>query len=95
MNNIKFSPRSKIELIDAWEWYESRQKGLVDRFISVVEKKLLTIVKYPKRFPVRFEGFRETLINNFPYVIIYFIDGNSIIISSIFNSSRNPKRKYR
>ena len=94
MNNIKFSPRSKIELIDAWGWYESRQKGLGDKFLSLVEEKLITIAKYPKRFPVRSEGFRETLINKFPYAIIYFIEGNSIIISSIFNSSRNPKGKY-
>ncbi len=95
MNRIEFSQKSKIELIDAWEWYESRQKGLGDKFIYEVEKKVNTIIKYPKRFPIRSEPFRETLINKFPYIIIYFIFENRIIISHIFHAARNPKRKYR
>jgi len=63
MNKIEFSVRSKTELVDIWEWYESRQAGLGDKFITLLEKKLNTIEKYPKRFPVRSEGFREALIN--------------------------------
>ena len=38
MNRIEFSQKSKIELIDAWEWYQSRKKGLGDKFIYEVEK---------------------------------------------------------
>lgn len=85
MNRIEFSQKSKIELIDVWEWYESRQKGLGDQFIYEVEKKIVTIIKYPKRFPIRTQSFRETLISKFPY----------IIISHVFHGSRNPKKKYR
>lgn len=95
MNKIEFSIRSKTELIDIWEWYESRQTGLGDKFISLLEKKLNTIEKYPKRFPIRSERFREALVSKFPYLVIYFIEEDRIIVSSIFYAGRNPKRKYK
>jgi len=44
----------------------------------------------------RRKGFRETKINVFPYLIIYRIQKRKkiVAISSIFHTSRNPKKKY-
>lgn len=95
MLTIEISGKGKAELIDAWNWYENKQQGLGDRFILAFEKKLSVIIKNPTRNVCRVEGFRETLINKFPFLIIYFLHENSIIVSSVFHTSRNPKKKLK
>ena len=93
---IEFLSRARKELMEAWEWYDDRWIGLGDRFMREVEKKVQQIEKTPERYAERRKGFRETKINVFPYLIIYRIQKRKkiVAISSIFHTSRNPKRKY-
>lgn len=41
-------------------------------------------------------GFRETKIGVFPYLIVYKLQKRKkiVAISSIFHTSKNPKKKY-
>lgn len=89
-------PRARKELLDAWDWYEDKWTGLGDRFMREVEKKLQQIEKTPERYAEHRKGFREAKIKVFPYLIIYRIQKRKkiIAISSIFHTSRNPKKKY-
>ena len=93
---VELLPRARKELIDAWDWYDDKWTGLGDRFMREVEKKLDQIEKTPERYPERRKGFRETKVRVFPYLIIYRIQKRKkiIAISSIFHTSRNPKKKY-
>ncbi|MBN8851647.1 MAG: type II toxin-antitoxin system RelE/ParE family toxin [Sphingobacteriales bacterium] len=61
-----------------------------------VEKRLEQVAKTPERYAERRKGFRETNLKIFPYLIIYRIHKRKkiIAISSIFHTSRNPKKKY-
>ncbi len=93
---IILQPRALKELLDAWIWYEEKQKDLGDRFEIEVYKHLKEIEQHPKRYPERKLFFRETKIKTFPYLVIYRIDEEEkvILISSIFHTSRNPEAKY-
>jgi mRNA-degrading endonuclease RelE of RelBE toxin-antitoxin system len=93
---IEFLPRARKELLEAWDWYDDRWSGLGDRFMREVEKKVQQIEKTPERYAERKKGFRETKIRVFPYLIIYRIQKRKkiIAISSVFHTSRNPKKKY-
>jgi plasmid stabilization system protein ParE len=93
---IEFLPRARKELLEAWDWYDDRWSGLGDRFMREIEKKLEQIQKTPERYAERRKGFRETKIKVFPYLIIYRMQKRKkiIAISSIFHTSRNPKKKY-
>ena len=86
------------EYIEAYEWYEQKQKGLGDRFMNSVEKKLQQINEHPEYFGKRQNSnFREAKVENFPYMIVYeFFNRKQLIhIAAIYHSKRNPKRKYR
>lgn len=93
---VELLPRARKELLDAWDWYDDRWTGLGDRFMREVEKKLEQIEKAPERYAERKKGFRETKIKVFPYLIIYRLQKRKkiIAVSSIFHTSRNPRKKY-
>lgn len=86
------------EYIQAYEWYELRQKGLGDRFMGYVEKKLQQISEHPEYYGKRQNSrFRETKVDNFPYLIVYeFFKRKQLIhIAAIYHGKRNPRNKYR
>lgn len=93
---VELLSRARRELLAAWDWYDDRWPGLGDRFVREVEKRMQQIEKTPERYAERRIGFRETKVNIFPYLIIYRIQKRKkvVAISSIFHTSRNPRKKY-
>ncbi|HEY4060498.1 MAG TPA: type II toxin-antitoxin system RelE/ParE family toxin [Puia sp.] len=93
---IELLPRARKELLDAWDWYDDRWNGLGDRFVGEINKTLEQIEKTPERYAEQKNGFRETKIKIFPYLIIYRIQKRKkiVAISSIFHTSRSPRKKY-
>lgn len=95
---ITITSDARAEYIAAYIWYEEQRKGLGEEFYLSVEKKIALIATNPQLFSGRHKKFREVLIDKtFPYKIVYHIDikNESIIVSSIFHTSRKPKKKYR
>ena len=45
--NIRFVPEAVKDLDDAFEWYESEQKGLGKRFVLIIDESILRIARYP------------------------------------------------
>ena len=46
-------------------------------------------------FPVKLYGYREATVSVFPFVIIYEILDDIIIINAVFNTSKNPVKKSK
>jgi hypothetical protein len=59
----------------AYNYYEDHRLGLVDEFIEEVKEKIAYIRKYPLHFPKVEKEFRQTLIDRFPYLLIYELSG--------------------
>ncbi|MBC7874141.1 MAG: type II toxin-antitoxin system RelE/ParE family toxin [Ferruginibacter sp.] len=95
--SIVFHPEADKEYRESFLWYERKTKGLGYRFEAVIDKKIDLIIDKPERYPKRKGRYREALVENFPYVIVNRINKGleKIIISSLFHTSRNPKKKYR
>ncbi len=95
--SIVFHPEADKEYRESFLWYERKAKGLGYRFEKAIDEKIDGIRNHPDRFPKRKGSYRETLVDDFPYVIIYRVNKETekIFISSLFHTSRNPKKKYR
>lgn len=94
---VEFDIRAETEYSKAIEWYEDQQPGLGSRFEESVQKLIRYIGDTPLIFPNKKYDTREGKIEDFPYLVVYkiFPAKNLIYITSIFHTSRNPKRKYR
>ena len=92
--NIEISKLAYFELDEAVAFYESRKKGLGKEFMAYLKGYISILKTHPELFPIKRKNiFRELPLKKFPFVIIYEIIENDVIIYSFFHTSRNPNNK--
>lgn len=81
----------------AVEWYAARSIKAAENLIIEVEHALRLICDNPDRWRNEYKHYHELGIKKYPYVIIYSAeeDKQLVIVTAIFHTSRNPKKKYR
>lgn len=79
---------------DAYDWYEEQQNDLGKIFLFSLNDCINRIQLYPKANSKTKKNYRQARVRKFPYVVVYEIIKNEIIIFSVFHTSRNPKNKY-
>ncbi|MDY0930099.1 type II toxin-antitoxin system RelE/ParE family toxin [Chryseobacterium sp. CFBP8996] len=90
---LSLSPNAEADLLESALWYESRQIGLGEKFTKKIEAYLSRIQNNPLHFPLKKGNLREAYIQKFPFVIIYEIVENEIVVFSVFNTYQNPEKK--
>ena len=80
-----------LDIQEAFEWYEVHESGLGFEFIEEIESGYLKISKHPLHYTSINQRFRRLRINRFPYLVVYEVEGNVVIINSVRHISRKPK----
>ena len=74
------------------DWYDEQQAGVGDRFLLEVVNTFLLIAADPLHYQERFsKKFRYAKVHDFPFVVIFKIKKQLIVVNSVFHTSRNPK----
>ncbi|WP_339703772.1 type II toxin-antitoxin system RelE/ParE family toxin [Algoriphagus aquimarinus] len=83
---------AEIEISDAINYYERKLIGLGQRFLESVERSLSLIAKTPELYAIKKMPFRSCPLKGFPYLIFYAIEGEVIVVYSIFNTAQDPAK---
>lgn len=77
---------------DAYEYYENIRLGLGEEFLLTVETYFKTLSENPFLYAYidNMKILRDVKIARFPYVIIFEIAEDKVIVYSVFNTSRRP-----
>lgn len=81
---------AQCEFIEAAEWYEKRRAGRGAKFTAAVRDVLSRIADQPDFYASVLDDVREALVSKYPYCVYYRVDGESILVLSIFHTSRDP-----
>jgi len=92
MYQLLISDESRLDILDAFSWYESRRPGLGKDFELCLEAGLSQIKRNPLLFQKRYKNLRIYFIDRFPYGIHYLIEENTVKVLAVFHTSRNPQR---
>jgi len=84
---------AELEIIEATKYYETKQTGLGKRFLTHLQTYLDRIQSYPEHFYIKRNPFREAFMKKFPYLIIYELTENTVIVFSVFNTWQSPQKK--
>lgn len=87
---VRFLPDAKAEFDESADWYEGRQKGFGRKFIGKVREVINRIKINPRLYAKVHGDVRQSLVERFPYSVLYQEDKQEIIVVSVFHSSRNP-----
>ncbi len=85
-----FHPEAESEFFKDIEYYKEREEGLGQDFAVEVYSAIERILFYPKAWPIIEENIRRSLINRFPYGILYAEDEDKIYIIAVMHLSRDP-----
>ena len=85
----KLTPDAKKELRSASKWYNKKQVGLGKVFYKQVKATYKYIQQYPDGFEVKYNGFRGSTVDGFPFIVFYDIQPDYIAIVSIFHTSKD------
>lgn len=97
MYTLAINELANLEYSNAYDWYETQSDGLGDRFECEVEQIIEAILKNPFLFNVTKRNYREAVVSVFPYSVVYTVRKrtNTVYITAIFHTSRNPRFKFR
>ena len=88
---ILIHPSAAQELLDAVNFYDYHSPGLGLAF----NKEFLEAVDFIQLFPNSWQkvgpNTRKCILKKFPYLILYIIDGEQLLISAIAHQHRHPR----
>lgn len=91
--HLEIKEEARQDIINGYLWYEEKQLGLGQRFSVEVFDYLKYISNYPEHFQVKRKSYREAVLKTFPFVIVYEIMNNAVVVFAVFPTRMNPKRK--
>ncbi|MEX0995655.1 MAG: type II toxin-antitoxin system RelE/ParE family toxin [Flavobacteriaceae bacterium] len=92
---LEVKNEANLEIIEAYLYYEEKRSGLGEEFLEHLDIYFERITANPKHFPEKRKPYREAFIKRFPFLVIYEIMNNQVIVYSVFNTWQNPKKKRK
>ena len=93
--HIEVKEQAAHQLAEAFLWYEQQQENLGMKFLEEWENTTTYIAEHAESCQKKYKEFRQAILKHFPYLIVYEIEGNSVIIYSIINAKRHPSKRYK
>ena len=82
------------EVVHAYKYYESKQLGLGDYFLSDFSNTINAIKLSPNGF-VKFHQYRQARFSVFPFVIVYEVVKNKLLVYAVFETHQDPIKKVK
>jgi plasmid stabilization system protein ParE len=89
-----FKEEALQEIRQAQLWYEVQQPGLGERFRRDLIGSLRFVLENPPGFGIRKDPYRPVLLERFPYIVWYAVEGDDIVVYRVRHGKRKPLRKF-
>jgi len=92
---LEIKQEANLEVIEAYLYYEEKRIGLGEEFLEHLAIYFDRILANPQHFPQKRKPYREVFVKRFPFLIIYEVEEEKIIVYSVFNTWQNPSKKIK
>ena len=79
------------DIAEALQWYESQQVGLSREFLLELETVTDFLSESPFMFPEKYRGVRRAMLNRFPFLVWYRVDGQRVTVLACTHGRLDPK----
>jgi plasmid stabilization system protein ParE len=91
---LVFKDEALQEIRQAQLWYEVQRPGLGERFRRDLRDSLKFVVENQPGYGIRKDPYRAVLLEKFPYVVWYAIEGSDIVVYRVRHGKQRPFRKF-
>jgi hypothetical protein len=93
MYQLQVLQKAREDMRKSADWYDERQSGLGKRFLLHVVDTFKLIEANPLHYEEKFsKKFRFAQVAVFPYVVVFKIKKQLVVVNAVFHTSRNPKK---
>lgn len=89
---VHLLPEAEPELEDAFWWYEPQRSGLGLEFLLAFDAAVEGLRRLPERHELVALKTRKALLRRFPYLVLYAVEAERILITAVFHGRGNPQR---
>ena len=90
MVDVEFHPEARSEYLAALAWYHDRSPRTAARFEAEFDRLSDLRARQPESFPRYDDDHRFTVLNRFPYSIVYEIRQQQVFVVAVPHSSQPP-----
>ena len=94
MYSIEIRPKAELDTENAIDYYFERSIDLAVRFkdeLYTTYEKITTNPQFYKYLSKKgHQQIRVTKLKSFPYIVLFRVKGNAVVVISIFNTHRKP-----
>ena len=90
---IEIRPLASMEIIEAYDWYETQREGLGMEFLNELEDLYNSLLRNPHAYAYYEEPVRQERIKRFPYTVVYEIFDSLIVVYCVFMIRQDPSKK--
>ncbi len=94
---LKILKAASEDALQAYNYYEDLQQGLGDRFLSEVLERYKDITRHPQYYGFINEQhiIRDVRLKSFPYLVVYEVEEDTIIIYAVHCTYKNPDKRFK
>jgi plasmid stabilization system protein ParE len=87
---IEFHPRAIVETRKARRWYAKRSPSAADHLMEQLDRAIERIANAPEQWPEHLHGTRFHRLKVFPYLVIYLVQDEAILVVAVAHKKRRP-----
>ena len=87
---VRLRALARLEYDRVANEYESLSPGLGIRFTRAIDRVIERVGRFPRLYGVLFRGVRCATIRRFPFIVLYRITKDEVVVLAILPSQSNP-----
>lgn len=87
---LQFTEEAKLDVQEAWLWYEEQKANLGEEFILSLEASINQIERNPLQYQTHYNIFRIAILRRFPYKVVFIAEEQVIIVIGVIHNQRDP-----
>ena len=90
MKTVLFHDDARAEARQSLLWYLKRSESAAFRFSAELQQAYSALTRNPQRFPTYLHGTRRTLLDSYPFFVVFREVPDAIQILAVAHAKRRP-----
>lgn len=90
MRRVIYSTLARMDITEACRWYDTQAAGISKRFLKQLRSVERRMSGAPHHFPFARQAVRRASVPDFPFVLYFYADEQTVNVIACVHTSREP-----